>query len=135
MTIINRKKVNKLLNHRRQLMRRAKSEYQEAKNLFEIGSLDFADSLQLANQHYGAAQAITYTLKSMGYDESKRLTAKQKKVIKEWAKQKALAFSIIATSIFSLITGWVIVPFCELLFIGCALLVTKKKWLSYIMAK
>lgn len=135
MKVVKNNRIDKLLRERKRLMRLAKIEHQQAKDLFKIGSLDFADSLQLANQHYGAAQAITYTLDSIGYKESQKLTARQKRMIIEWAKQKLLALSIIIITIMSIITGFVAIPFCVLLFTGCVLLATKKNWLSYIMEK
>ena len=130
-----RKKINKLLNDRNRLIKRARMEYIEAQNLFSVGSLDFADSLQLANQHYGAAQAITYTLKSFGYEEKRKMTARQKRALKEWAKQKISALSIILLAIISLMANIAIIPFCALVCCGVFLLFTKKKWFKFIMGE
>ena len=70
--LVSSKKIEKMLRDRDRLERMAKIEYQEAKDLFSVGNMEFAIELQLANQHLGASREITRTLKNIGYEECKR---------------------------------------------------------------
>ena len=72
--LVSSKKIEKMLRDRDRLERMAKIEYQEAKDLFSVGNMEFAIELQLANQHLGASREITRTLKNIGYEECKRMS-------------------------------------------------------------
>ena len=63
--LVSSKKIEKMLRDRDRLERMAKIEYQEAKDLFSVGNMEFAIELQLANQHLGASREITRTLKNI----------------------------------------------------------------------
>lgn len=85
--LVSSKKIEKMLRDRDRLERMAKIEYQEAKDLFSVGNMEFAIELQLANQHLGAAREITRTLKNIGYEECKRMSEKEKQLLIAGIKQ------------------------------------------------
>ena len=59
--LVSSKKIEKMLRDRDRLERMAKIEYQEAKDLFSVGNMEFAIELQLANQHLSSAAPSFWT--------------------------------------------------------------------------
>lgn len=98
--LVSSKKIEKMLRDRDRLERMAKIEYQEAKNLFSVGNMEFAIELQLANQHLGASREITRTLKNIGYEECKRMSEKEKQLLIAGIKQKLCGIGVIGVGVF-----------------------------------
>lgn len=93
--LVSSKKIEKMLRDRDRLERMAKIEYQEAKDLFSVGNMEFTIELQLANQHLGASREITRTLKNIGYEECKRMSEKEKQLLIAGIKQKLCGIGVI----------------------------------------
>ena len=127
--LISSNKIGRMLNDRDRLERMARIEYEEAKQLYSMGSLDFAVELQLANQHLGASREITRTLKNIGYDESRRMTEKQKRLLIAGIRQKLCGIGTIGVGIIFISSGMPVV-FIVLSAIGSGLCVTKENVLS-----
>ena len=123
--LVSSKKIRKMLNDRDRLERMARIEYQEAKDLFSVGSRDFAVELQLANQHLGASREITRTLKTLGYDESKQMTEKEKQLLIAGIRQKLCGIGVIGVGVIFVSSGMPVV-FIALSAIGSTLCVSKE---------
>lgn len=122
--LVSKKEIEKLIRERNRLERMARIEYNDAKELFEMGNIDFATKLQLANQHFGAAQQITKTLKIMGYDENSHISERDRKLIIAGVKQKLCGLGVISVGILSMFSG-AIVPFVLFQTVGSTLCITK----------
>lgn len=123
--LVSSKKIRKMLNDRDRLERMARIEYQEAKDLFSVGSRDFAVELQLANQHLGASREITKTLKTLGYDESKQMTEKEKQLLIAGIRQKLCGIGAIGVGVIFVSSGMPVV-FIVLSAIGSTLFISKE---------
>ena len=120
--LVSSKKIEKMLRDRDRLERMAKIEYQEAKDLFSVGNMEFAIELQLANQHLGASREITRTLKNIGYEECKRMSEKEKQLLIAGIKQKLCGIGV---GVFFVSSGMPVV-FIALSAIGSTLCVSKE---------
>lgn len=123
--LVSSKKIEKMLRDRDRLERMAKIEYQEAKDLFSVGNMEFAIELQLANQHLGASREITRTLKNIGYEECKRMSEKEKQLLIAGIKQKLCGIGIIGVGVIFISSGMPVV-FIALSAIGSTLCVSKE---------
>lgn len=123
--LVSSKKIRKMLNDRDRLERMARIEYQEAKDLFSVGSRDFAVELQLANQHLGASREITKTLKTLGYDESKQMSEKEKQLLIAGIRQKLCGIGVIGVGVVFVSAGMPVV-FIALSAIGSTLCISKE---------
>lgn len=120
--LVSSKKIEKMLRDRDRLERMAKIEYQEAKDLFSVGNMEFAIELQLANQHLGASREITRTLKNIGYEECKRMSEKEKQLLIAGIKQKLCGIGV---GVIFISSGMPVV-FIALSAIGSTLCVSKE---------
>lgn len=118
-----------MLRDRDRLKRMAKIEYQEAKDLFSVGNMEFAIELQLANQHLGASREITRTLKNIGYEECKRMSEKEKQLLIAGIKQKLCGIGVIGVGVIFVSSGMPVV-FIALSAIGSTLCVSKENVLT-----
>lgn len=129
--LVSRKEIEKLIRERDRLERMARVEYYEAKVLFEMGDIDFANELQLANQHFGASKQITRTLKSIGYDENNCLSEKDRKLIVAGIKQKLCGIGTIGAGVVFISSGVGIIPFVICSIIGSTLCITKENIIGF----
>lgn len=125
------RRIKKLMRESRMFEKMAREEYADARTLFEIGSLDFADELQLANQHYGASRAIVYTLKEMGYDEDNRLQDKERNLLIAGIKQKLCGVGVIGAGVLTIPISAGILPCAIISILGVGLIITKKNILGF----
>ncbi len=129
--LVSRKEIEKLIRERDRLERMARVEYNDARVLFEMGNIDFANELQLANQHFGASKQITRTLKSIGYDENNRLSEKDRKLVIAGIKQKLCGVGAIGVGVAFISSGVGVIPFVICSIIGSTLCITKENIIGF----